>query len=107
MFERTPRLPVDVFLNVLPNSVSTASDLRERLDHAYKAATLATKSATKHQAKNYDRKVRGYELEVGDYVLIKNVGLKGKHKLADIWKNERYIITAKPNPDIPVYKVRR
>ena len=36
---------------------------------------------------------------------MKNVGLKGKHKLADKWKSERYVVIDQPNRDIPVYKV--
>ena len=39
-------------------------------------------------------------------MLVKNTGLKGKHKLADKWKPDIYIVTDQPNKDILVYKVR-
>ncbi|KAL5010560.1 hypothetical protein ScPMuIL_012865, partial [Solemya velum] len=57
--------------------------------------------------KNYDLKVRDSVLEVGDRVLVRNVGLKGKNKLADKWAKDPYIIIDIPNKDFPVYKVQK
>ena len=37
---------------------------------------------------------------------MKNVGLRGKRKLADRWERTPYIIKSQPNPDIPVYEVQ-
>jgi transposase InsO family protein len=105
MFGRTPRLPVDMFLGVKTDFVNTVSSVQDRLETAYKAATEATNRAAKHQAKGYNRKVRGHVLQKGDYVLVKNVGFKGKHKLADRWRPERFVVRDKPNHDIPVYEV--
>ena len=47
---------------------------------------------TSCQRQGYDRKVREV-LQVGDFVLIiiQNVGLKGKHKLASKWECDRYV----------------
>ena len=81
------------------------SSIQERLEAAYKSANEAAKLAKKHQAKEYNTKIRGHKLNKGDFVLVKNVGLKGKHKLADKWKSERYVVIDQPNRDIPVYKV--
>ena len=50
--------------------------------------------------------MREEALHVADFVLIRNVGLKGKHKLADRWKSYRYVVVEQPNTDIPVYQVR-
>ena len=36
-------------------------------------------------------------------MLVRNVGIRGKHKLADRWEHKPYIVKNKPNPDIPVY----
>lgn len=52
-------------------------------------------------------KVRESTLDVGDRVLIRQVGLKGKHKLADKWQKHPYIVVSIPTSDIPVYKVQR
>ena len=44
-------------------------------------------------------------MDVGDRVLVRQVGLKGKHKLADRWKKIPYVVV--PNAGIPVYKVKK
>ena len=107
MFGRCPRLPIDIFLGVPePDVTNSASSIRQNLKAAYQAATDATKQAQKRQAKSYNKKVRGNTIDTGDYVLVKNVGIKGKHKLADRWKPDLYIVTEHPNKDIPVFKVR-
>ena len=108
MFGRAPRLSVDVFLG-LPerdNLHATVKSVRHNLEAAYKAVNEAMKQARTRQKKNYDKKVRGSSINVGDYVLVKNVGIKGKHKLADKWKTELHIVVDQPNKDIPVFKVR-
>ncbi len=105
MFGRVPRLPVDVFLGMEENYSGTVKSVKENLEAAYKAASAASREAAKKQSKYYNRKVRGNKVEVGDLVLVKNVGLKGKHKLADKWKQEIHVIVEQPNPEIPVYKV--
>ena len=40
-------------------------------------------------------------------MLLKNVGLKGKHKIADKWQQEPFTVLERPNPDIPVYRIKR
>ena len=34
------------------------------------------------------------------------MGLRGKQKLSDRWERHPYVVTAQPNPDIPVYEVQ-
>lgn len=43
-------------------------------------------------------------LEIGDRVLIKNLGLKGKHKLQPRWSSIPYVVTGRM-PNLPVYRV--
>ena len=45
-------------------------------------------------------------MEIGDRVLVRNLGLKNKHKLSDRWEEDPYVVVDQPNPDIPVFKVR-
>ena len=45
-------------------------------------------------------------LQPGDRVLVRNVGLRGKNKLADRWEHQPYIVRSHPNPEIPVYEVQ-
>ena len=40
-------------------------------------------------------------------MLVKNVGIRGKHKIGDQWEQEPYVVIDQPNDDIPVYEVRR
>ncbi len=44
-------------------------------------------------------------LEVNDRVLVRNVRLRGKHKLADKWESEVYVVVKRAG-DLPVYTVR-
>ena len=112
MFGRHPRLSIDAFLGLSPDPLSArqqteyARKLRERLAFAYRAAEKAAKkSSAKHKA-SYDIKVRHSTLQEGDRVLVKNVGLRGKRKIADRWEKTPYIVKSQPNPDIPVYEVQ-
>ena len=57
--------------------------------------------------KIYDRKVYAAKLEIGDRVLVRSVGLKGTHKLADKWEHSPYCILSIPQQDIPVYRVQK
>ena len=52
-------------------------------------------------------RVREAKLEAGDSVLIRNVGLKGKNKLAGKWNTDIFIVLEQPDPFIPVYRVKR
>ena len=105
MFGRQPRLPVDVYLGNAPKS-ATVSKYQESLEKAFCAASETNDQARKRQAKHYNKKARGPMLNVGDSVLVKNLGLKGKHKLANKWRDEVYTIVSQPNPDIPVFQVQ-
>lgn len=114
MFGYNPRLPVDVCLGVIPSNPSSegpadyAAKLRRQLEYAYKLVAAATAKASSQQKKGYDTKrVRGSLPLVGDRVLIRNVGLKGKHKLADRWRQEVYLVVEQPDSEIPVYTVLR
>ena len=51
-------------------------------------------------------KARSSVLQPGDYVLVRHVGLHGKHKLAGRWEHKPYIVREQPNPDIHVYTVQ-
>ena len=113
LFGRHPRLSIDAYLGIDPNHGSGnknatvyASELKRRLQYAYKLASQAATRSGKRHKHRYDLRVRESGLELGDRVLVKKVGIKGKHKLADRWDQQTYIVVAQPNPGIPVFKVR-
>uniref|UniRef100_A0A3Q2NZR7 Integrase catalytic domain-containing protein n=1 Tax=Fundulus heteroclitus TaxID=8078 RepID=A0A3Q2NZR7_FUNHE len=109
MFGREARLPIDVCFGTdhqEPVSHSCyVEDLKRDLKSAYE---LATKSATQvhvRNKKNYERALRNQTLVKGDRVLLKNLGLHGKHKLQSRWNSLPYVIMEKL-PDLPVYRVK-
>ena len=113
MFGRQPRLALDVVLGIA-NQDSTHQDygkymesLRSHLNRAYELATAHSKTSQHRQKVNYDHKTRGAVVETGDRVLVKVVAFDGKHKIADRWEDVPYIVSKRPNNDIPVYVVKR
>ena len=112
MFGRHPRLAIDAFLGLKPDAMSapTQTDyvrkLKERLHFAYKTAQEMAKKAAARDKINYNLKARNSVLSLCDLVLVKNVGLRGKHKIADMWEHKSYVVVFQPYPDIPVYEVK-
>ena len=47
------------------------------------------------------------DLKEGDKVLVKVVAFDGKHKIADRWEEEPYVIIRQLNNNIPVYEVKK
>ena len=112
MFGHHPRLPVDILLGVEESSDGPSYEqfvkkLQERLRYAYSLASAKAAEAQKAQRTRYDLRTRGNAVLPGDRVLVRNVGLKGRHKIADRWKQDTYVILCQPNKEIPVFEVQR
>ncbi|MCM8885689.1 MAG: DDE-type integrase/transposase/recombinase, partial [Candidatus Thiodiazotropha sp.] len=113
MFGRHPRLAIDAFLGLTPDMLSAPAHteyvkkLTDRLHFAYQKAQEESKKSAALHKKRYDMTARSSVLKPGDRVLVKNVSIRGKCKLADRWEQDPYIIQDQPNPDIPVYKCQR
>ena len=111
MFGRHPRLAVDAFLGIPQSEEQTRSHqnyvdkLKQRMAYAYDTASSEARKNAERQKEYYDYKVRQMKLEVGDRVLVKNVGTRGKQMLADLWEHCPYVIKSQPMSDIPVYEV--
>lgn len=111
MFGRTPRLPVDLAfglpLRELQHKTHSqyVQGLRTRLEESFK---IASKNALKTAERNrtrFDKKVIPATLEVGDRVLVRNVRLRGKHKLSDKWEQDIYVVVKRAG-ELPVYTVK-
>lgn len=111
LFGRQPALPVDFVLGTNPAGGSRSShseyvrNLRQRLQESY---TLAADRARKRGEQNktrFDAKVRTAELVTGDRVLVRNVNIRGKHKLADRWERRIHVVVKRINGG-PVYMVK-
>ena len=112
LFGREPRLPIDVLLpspegQPSRSYTSYVADLRKRMKYAQELVDGRIKKAGESNKEWYDRKVRGATLQPGDQVLVRQVGLQGKHKLADRWEEEVCVVTSQPSSSIPVYTVRQ
>ncbi|CAI5662959.1 unnamed protein product [Oreochromis niloticus] len=111
MFGRQPRLPVDLVLGTHPGKTSPKSysdyvkSLRQNLQESY---TLASEHSQKMGEKNkmrFDKKIKAAERFPGDRVLVRNVNVRGKHKLANRWEQNIHIVVKRVK-DSPVYVVR-
>lgn len=110
MFGRQPRLPVDLAfglpVNHQPGSHSQyVRNLKSQLEDSYRVATEnARKTASRNKAR-FDKHVVDSTLEEGDRVLVRNVRFRGKHKLADRWESDVYVVLRQAG-DVPVYVVK-
>ena len=89
MFGRHPRLAIDAFLGIRSSEERKshqdyADKLKNRLSDAYKCVSEEAAHKGEKYKHYYDKGIRHSVLEAGDRVLVKKVGIKGKHKLADI-----------------------
>lgn len=112
MFGREPRLPIDLVLGIDTaegdqDYTQFISSLKEKLQKAYAVAASHAKQAQQNQKLNYDQKVRGAVVQIGDRVLVRTLAFTGKHKLADRWEPEAYEVLEQPNADLPVYVVQK
>ena len=113
MFGRQPRLAIDALLDMhdpergSPNYTAYVSDLQKRLQQTYSLVSEAMKKCAAKTKGRYDMKVRGAVPQMGDQVLVKLVGLVGKHELANKWETEPYTVVGIPDENMPVYIVQR
>lgn len=105
------RLPIHLCFGISPHGEDKVKyhqyvdKMKRELKSAYQ---LATSAATKNHQRNkslYDARVRNQTIEVNDRVLIRNLGIPGKHKLKDRWNPLPYRVIGKL-PNLPVYRVK-
>jgi transposase InsO family protein len=113
MFGRQPKLALDALLGIhIEENTSKSRNeyvrkLRDKLSLAYnKAKQTADKTAEVNKDK-YDIKAKAATLHPGDIVLARNVSLRGKHKIADKWESEPYIVVSQPDQTLPVFQVKK
>ena len=96
MLEREPHLPIDVALGV--NSVTSGSgsypayiaNLRDPLSLAYQKVSEESRKSAACNKQSYDSRARQATIQVCDLVLVRNLSIRGKHKLADRWEEDPY-----------------
>ncbi|KAL1274397.1 hypothetical protein QQF64_027211 [Cirrhinus molitorella] len=66
--------------------------LKNDLQEAYPLASNAADKVHQRNKRAYDGKVKFQLLDVGDRVLLRNLGLKGKHKLQGHWGSVPHLV---------------
>ena len=112
MFGLHPRLAIDDFLGIRSSEERKshqdyADKLKNRLSDSYKCASEDAAHEGEKYKHYYNKGIRHSVLEAGDRVLVKKIGIKGKHKLEDIWESTPYVVISQPMPDIPLYMVKK
>lgn len=111
MFGRQPALPVDFILGTSPTTASHSTHseyvhkLRQRLQESYALAANRARKRGEQNKTRFDAKIRAAELVTGDRVLVRNVNIRGKHKLADRWERAIHVVVKRINEG-PVYVVK-
>ena len=109
-FGRHPKLPVDLAFGIEMNRGKESTrqyvqGLKQTLKDAYEnARTQMEKCAGKNKIR-YDASAYAADLEIGDKVLVKNVGHRLTSKIGDKWENGVYTVVRKAE-DLPVYTVQ-
>lgn len=95
MFGRAPGLPIDVAMGIHKEAASHRTSLpaylkslREHLSFSYKKVIEAANKSATHNKHICDRRTRLAIIQVGDYVFMRNLSLRGKHKLGDRWEED-------------------
>ena len=68
---------------------------------------MEAEKARVDQKTGYNKRARAGVLDIGDRVLVKILAFTGKHKLADRFEKDPYVVVEQKDPNIPVYIVRR
>ena len=112
MFGRESKLPVDTMFGLDEGDVKRKShrqfvdDWKTAMEQAYALANENIANAADYNKMQYDRKVHGAELQVGDQVLIRNMRERGEGtgKLVSHWERQVFKVVEK-KPELPVYVI--
>uniref|UniRef100_A0A8C1PMW2 Integrase catalytic domain-containing protein n=1 Tax=Cyprinus carpio TaxID=7962 RepID=A0A8C1PMW2_CYPCA len=110
MFGRLPRMSVDLAFG-LPAEAPAKSHsqyvkyLKDRFQESYKIAKNNAAKLAEHSKRRFNECMVASTLEEGDQVLVRNVRLRGKHKLADKWEQGVHLVVNRAG-DLLMYTVR-
>lgn len=108
MFGRQPCLPIDIAFGLpQPNTPhfthsEYVKQLKSYLKQSYDIAIKNSQKVADKNRKRFDKIIHESTLDAGDRVLVQNLCLREKHKLADKWEQTMYIVT-KQMENLPVY----
>ena len=106
-------MPIDVAFGIDKDDSNNqayteyVTDLQNRIKETFEVVNRNAAKAREKQKAYYDIKARAAKLEPGDRVLVEILAFDGKHKIADKWSEDVFIVIDQPNTEIPTYRVRR
>ena len=112
IFGRKSRLPVDIMLGTNPVETEYSSlrqyvdSLKTRLEFAFKVAQQSSDFSHLINKYKYDQRIRASQIKPGDKVLVRNVGVRGMHKLSPTWKPEIYEVVRQVLQNKRVYELK-
>ena len=71
--------------------------LRKNVQSAYRVAMQGAEKAREVQNRHFHLTARAVTIEVGGRVLVRILAHGGKHKLADKWEHDPYVVLEQPN----------
>ncbi len=112
IFGRKSRLPIDQVLgtypveNEYPNLRAYVEALKARMEFVHKLALENLQDSHLRNKYRYDQTVHPIKLEPGDKVFVRNVGVRGMHKLAPTFLPEVYEVVREVDGNPRVYEVK-
>ncbi len=110
MFGQEPRLPIDFLLGRDPQlregSVHDwVLEHQTRLQVAFAGAREQLQVMADRRKAHYDQHVRDEPLVEGQLVYLRNYGVRGRHKIQDLWSPVVYQVTRAPKEGGVVYTI--
>ncbi|XP_078338900.1 uncharacterized protein LOC144627024 [Crassostrea virginica] len=107
LFGRSPRLPIDVILDVGSNP--EREDVKswvKGMQEAYQVAQERAEECASRAKRRDGLKLRSVALKRGDRVLVRNMGERGRPgKLRSHWEEKVHVVTRQMSERSPVYEV--
>ncbi|XP_063059157.1 retrovirus-related Pol polyprotein from transposon 412 [Engraulis encrasicolus] len=110
MFGQEPRLPLDFLLGRVQDPVGGGvhewlQEHQVRLQTAFDGARARLETAAARRKRNHDSQVRDAPLGEGQLVFLRNVGVRGRHKIQDLWSPVVYRVVKAPGAGGSVYTI--
>lgn len=110
MFGQEPRLPIDFLLGRVrdpePGRVQDwIVEHQTRLQVAFEGARERLLAAATRRKERHDGRVREVPLQVGQVVYLRDQGIRGRHKIQDVWSPVLYKVIKAPQGEGVVYTI--
>lgn len=110
MFGQEARLPVDFLLGSVPEPVEGeihqwVLEHQTRLKVAFEGARERLRAAAKKRKEQHDPLIRDAPLTVGQLVYLRDYGVRGRHKISDLWSPVVFQVVRAPEEGGVVYSI--